>query len=87
MNRSGDAGTMDRFRDLVHETRLSEAEIMTRAFQVGLRQLWREQILGRYLRGQLSEEEAIAVVGIDWVRLAERQHEAMLEDLEWALRD
>jgi hypothetical protein len=62
-----------------------EAEVMTLAFQVGLRQLWREHVLGRYLRGELSRDDAIASVGIDWVELAERQRQAMQEDLSWAL--
>ncbi|MBC7264413.1 MAG: hypothetical protein H5T64_08655 [Chloroflexi bacterium] len=70
---------------LMRETQKSEAEVMTLAFQTGLRQLWRERILGRYLRGEIARDEAIEAVGIDWVELAERQHKAMMEDLAWAL--
>ncbi len=70
---------------LVRETRKPEAEVLALAFQTGLRQLWRERTLGRYLRGEISRSEAIESVGIDWVELAERQHEAMIEDLAWAL--
>lgn len=70
---------------LARETNKPEAEVMTLAIQTGLRQLWRERTLGRYLRGEISRDEAIADVGIDWVELAERQHEAMMEDLAWAL--
>lgn len=58
---------------------------MARAFQTGLKQLWREQVLGRYLRGEISRDKAMELAGIDWVELAERQHKAMMEDLEWAL--
>jgi hypothetical protein len=36
---------------LVRQTHKSEAEMLTLAFQTGLRQLWREHNLGRYLRG------------------------------------
>jgi hypothetical protein len=50
-----------------------------------VRQLWRERILGHYLRGEIGRHEAIEAVGIDWVELAERQHQAMMEDLAWAL--
>lgn len=60
---------------------------MTLAFQTGLRQLWREHVLGRYLRGEMLRDEAIEAVGIDWVELAERQHEAVMEDLTWALEE
>jgi hypothetical protein len=70
---------------LVRETHMPEAEIVARAFQTGLRQLWREQILGRYLRGEIDRGKAITLAGIDYVELAERQHTAMMEDLAWAL--
>ena len=70
---------------LMRETRKPEAEVMTLAFQTGLRQLWREHILGRYLRGEIARDKAVEAVGIDWVELAERQHKAMMEDLAWAL--
>jgi len=70
---------------LVRETHKPEAEIVARAFQTGLRQLWREQILGRYLRGEIDRDKAVNLAGIDYVELAERQHGAMMEDLAWAL--
>lgn len=70
---------------LIRETKKSESEVMAAVFQIGVRQLWRERILGRYLRGEITRDEAIESVGIDWVELAERQHTAMMEDLAWAL--
>jgi hypothetical protein len=72
---------------LVRETNKPEAEVMTMAFQAGLRQLWRERELGRYLRGEINRDEAVKTVGIDWVEMAERQREAVLEDLAWALAE
>ena len=69
---------------LARELHKPEAEIMTMAFEARLRQLWRERTLGQFLRGELPREEAIERVGIDWVELAEQQHAAMNEDLEWA---
>jgi hypothetical protein len=71
---------------LARETHKSEAEVMTWAFQKGLAQLWREYILGRFLRGEITRAEAIDNVGIDWVELAERQQKAVLEDLQWAMK-
>lgn len=70
---------------LTRETHKPEAEVMSLAFQVGLRQLWRGHVLGQLLRGELERDQAIERVGIDWVEIAERQHEAMREDLAWAL--
>ncbi len=57
---------------LVRETDKPETEIMGLAFQTGLRQLWRERALGRYLRGEITRTEAVEIAGIDWVELAER---------------
>ena len=57
----------------------------TLTYRIGLRQLWLDHVLGRYLREEIPREEAVATVGIDWVDLAELQHQAMCEDLEWAL--
>jgi hypothetical protein len=69
---------------LVRESQKPEAEVIALAVQAGLRQLWREHVLGRYLRGEIGREEAIEAAGIDWVEMAERQKEAVLEDLRWA---
>jgi len=79
--------TIGYLETLIRETRKPESEVMTKAFQIGLRQLWREHILGRYLRHEISRGEAIESVGIDWVDLAERQKEAMMEDMAWAAED
>ena len=70
---------------LSRETDKSESEVMTLAFQKGVQQMWRERILGRYLLKEITRDEAIETVGVDWVELAERQHEAMMEDIAWAM--
>jgi hypothetical protein len=72
---------------LAQELQKSEAEILSMALEAGLRQLWRERILGQYLRGEISREQAVESAGIDWVELAEQQHAAMSEDLAWARGD
>ena len=77
--------TIGYLETLIRETQKPESEVMTKAFQIGLRQLWREYILGRYLRHEVSRDEAIESVGIDWVELAEYQKEAVMEDMAWAL--
>jgi hypothetical protein len=64
--------TLSYLQRLTDETDKPEAEVLTMAFQIGLRQLWREHILGQFLRSEFSREEAIEVVGIDLVELAER---------------
>jgi hypothetical protein len=72
---------------LARELQKPEAEIMAMAVEAGLRQLWRERILGQYLRGEIPREQAIERAGIDWVELAEHQYAAMSEDLAWARGD
>jgi|APLow6443716910_1056828.scaffolds.fasta_scaffold787072_2 hypothetical protein len=71
---------------LSQATQRPESELMAAAFQTGLRQLWRELTLDRYLRGEISRTQAIAEAGIDWVELSEQQQKAVKEDLEWALK-
>lgn len=82
-----ETSTLTVLETLVHETRKPETEVLSMVFQSGLRQLWREHTLGRYLRGEINRDKTIETVGIDWVEMAERQHEAMLEDLAWALAE
>jgi hypothetical protein len=70
---------------IVQETQQSEPEIIAQAFQVGLKQLWRELVLGSYLKGEVTREAAIEKAGIDWVELAEHQCQAVLEDIQWGM--
>lgn len=44
---------------LARETNKPETEVLALALQVGLKQLWRERLLGQYLRGEMTREEAI----------------------------
>lgn len=77
--------TLTYLQRLTHQTQQPEDEVLTRAFQIGLRQLWHEHVLGQYLRHELSRKEAIEEVGVDLVELAERQHQAAMEDIAWGM--
>jgi hypothetical protein len=79
--------TIEYLQKIILQTQKPEAEVMAQAFKTGVRQMWRERVLGQYLRQQISRDEAIELAGIDWVELAERQHRAMLEDLAWAMEN
>ena len=79
-------GTLSSYLEhLVRETHKSEAEVVAMALETGLRHLWREQILGRYLRGEMARPDAVEQLGEELVDLAERQHRAVREDIEWAM--
>lgn len=71
---------------LTRMTQMDETEVFERATEVGLQQMWREVVLERYLRGDISREEAVQEVGLDWVDMAERQWRAAQEDIQWALQ-
>jgi len=77
--------TLAYLETLARESNKTETEVIALALQAGLRQLWRERTLGQYLRHEITREEAIKTVGIDWVDLAERQRDAVLEDIAWAM--
>lgn len=70
---------------LLEDADESESELMARVFRAGLRQVWRERVLGRFLRGEIDRDTAVSEVGLDWVELTERQRDAAVEDLGWAL--
>jgi hypothetical protein len=66
--------TFSFLENLTKETHKPEAEVISMAFQAGVKQLWREHILGQYLRGSITRDKAIESAGIDWVELSEGQH-------------
>ena len=77
--------TIKCLQEIILQTHKPEAEVVAQAFRTGVRQMWRERVLGQYLLREISRDQAIELAGIDWVELAERQHKAMLEDLAWAM--
>jgi hypothetical protein len=79
--------TVKYLQEIIQDSHKPEAEVMAQAFKTGVRQMWRERVLGKYLRHEITRGEAIDLTGIDWVELAERQHKAMLEDLAWAMEN
>ncbi|MGC9445412.1 MAG: hypothetical protein ACP5E9_10885 [Candidatus Methanospirareceae archaeon] len=71
---------------LLARERGEEAEaIIARAVRLGIEKLKQETILERYLKGEISREDAVKAVGFELVKLAERQRKALLEDIEWGL--
>jgi hypothetical protein len=77
--------TLRELEALARETGVSEDEMIARALRVGVRQLRRERVLEQYLREEISREEAVRRTGEHWVTQAERQRQAVEEDIEWAL--
>lgn len=78
--------TLSDLQILSEEMGLSEEEIIAEAVRSGLQQLRRERTLAAYVRGNLSRDDAVERVRIDWVEMADRQREAVEADVAWALK-
>lgn len=74
-------------KTLADESNQSEAQIVSQALESGLKQLWRDRVLAQYLKKLITRQEAIEQVGLDFVELAERQSQAVMEDIQWAMND
>ncbi|MFQ6052599.1 MAG: hypothetical protein ACE5K4_13050 [Candidatus Hydrothermarchaeota archaeon] len=61
------------------------ATIIAKAVEIGIDKLREETILSQYLKGEIKREEAIRLIGLDVIRIAEKQKKAVLEDVEWGL--
>ncbi|MCS4541928.1 MAG: hypothetical protein HY929_06380 [Euryarchaeota archaeon] len=59
--------------------------IIAKAVEIGIDKIRQETILDQYLKGQIKREEAIKLIGLDPVKLAEKQKKAVLEDIKWGL--
>jgi hypothetical protein len=70
---------------LAKERKEDVATIIANAVKIGIEKIRQETILERYLKKVITREEAIKLVGVEVVKLAERQREAILEDVEWGL--
>jgi len=70
---------------LAKERKEDVAMIIAKAVKIGIEKIRQDTILERYLKKAITREEAIKLVGMELVRLAERQREAVLEDVKWGL--
>lgn len=75
----------DRVRVVAEAHDLPESEVFERALERGLESLWSDVVLTRYLDGEVSRERAVDLVGESTVRRAEREAEAVVDDVEWGL--
>ena len=76
---------MRELETLAKERKEDVTSIIANAVKIGIEKIRQETILERYLKKLITREAAIKLVGVEVVRLAERQREAVLEDVEWGL--
>lgn len=75
---------MERVEEIAHDRKVSESHVLEEAIEYGVKELWKKDVLAKYVRGELSREEAIDKVGLELVKKADKELEAVEEDIEWA---
>ncbi|GAA5051597.1 hypothetical protein ACFFQF_27250 [Haladaptatus pallidirubidus] len=75
----------DRVREIADARGVPESEVFEQALELGIADLWENVVLGKYIDGELSREEAIELVGLENVQRADREAAAVEEDVDWGL--
>ena len=75
----------DRVREIAGARGVPESEVFEQALERGLEDLWEDLVLTQYLDGDLDRETAIERVGRSKVERAEREAQAVEEDVDWGL--
>jgi len=70
---------------LMHAKKEKVSEIIAHAVKIGLGTLWKESILEKYLKNQIDRAEAVKLVGIDLVKLSEKQKDFAIKDVRWGM--
>ena len=78
-----DSTLTERVEELARERGVPESEILEQAIERGVDDLWVESVLSKYVEGGMERERAVELVGLDRVKRADREVEAVEEDVEW----
>lgn len=73
----------EKIKELARYRGVSESEILEQAIERGVEDLWTKSVLSKYIEGEIERERAVELVGLDKVRQAEDEMEAVEEDIEW----
>ena len=76
---------LKKLETLSNELKEDVTTIIANAVKIGIEIIRQETILERYLKKRISREGAIKLVGLEAVKLAERQRRAVLDDVKWGL--
>ncbi len=76
---------LDELEDLAKAKHEDISDLIAEALRIGISKLWQERVLSMYLQGELDRKEAVKRVGLNMVKLAEKQKKAALEDVKWGL--
>ncbi|MDI6655381.1 MAG: hypothetical protein QME59_05785 [Candidatus Hydrothermarchaeota archaeon] len=59
--------------------------LIAKAVEVGIGKLKTETVIEQYFKGEIDRKEAIRQIGLDTVKLAEKQKKFALEDVKWGM--
>lgn len=77
------ADLTERVREIAEARGVPESEVFEQALERGVEDMWLDLTISRYLNGELSRSEAADSVGEERLRRAEREAEAVEEDVRW----
>ncbi len=46
-----------------------------------------ESVIDKYLRGEITRDEAIRLIGAKMIEIAEKQLKAILDDVKWGINE
>ncbi|PGF18361.1 hypothetical protein CP556_14425 [Natrinema sp. CBA1119] len=75
----------ERVQEIADARGKPESEILEHALERGVEDLWIEVVLSRYVNDEIDRETAIELVGRDRVKRAERELQAVSDDVQWGL--
>ncbi|UHQ96236.1 hypothetical protein [Natrinema halophilum] len=75
----------ERVQEIAEARDMPESEILQQALERGVEDLWMDGVLSRYVNGEIDRESAIELVGRDRVIRADRELQAVGEDVQWGL--
>lgn len=73
----------ERVQEIAEARGVPESEVFEQALERGVEDMWLDLTITRYLNGELSRSEAVESVGEERLRRAEREAEAVEEDVRW----
>jgi predicted transcriptional regulator len=74
-----------RVQEIAEARGIPESEILEQALERGVEDLWIDLILSRYVNDEIDRETAVELVGRDRVKRAERELQAVEDDVRWGL--
>jgi hypothetical protein len=76
---------LEELKELAEAKHEDVSNVIVEALRIGISKLWQERVLSMYLRGEIDRKKASQLVGLNLVKLAEKQNKAALEDVKWGL--